>query len=173
MQFQDGAGNVKESFLVGEDAIFYIRDSDLSPPTTSVATWTEVPAEVLAGASWNLATGAPHANSYVLTEGSPYDTSTPASTPISSKPTAKVNGVTTLVATFDALTGQFTLLNDVNASSTLGGGVRLRHCRLLLGCAAPGEGIQQLRCRRRMGVRVGGGERDRLRAQPYLRALSR
>ena len=119
VQFQDGAGNVKESFLVGEGAIFYIRDADLSPPTTSVATWAQVPAQVPASSTWSLATGAPHQSVYSLSVESEYDTSTPADTPLSSKPTAKVNGVTTLVATFDAPTGQFTLLNDVNASSTL------------------------------------------------------
>ena len=45
--------------------------------------------------------------------------STPANTPLRGVPTAAVNGVATLLTDFDALTGEFTLANVVNAGNTL------------------------------------------------------
>ena len=90
IQFQDGAGNVRESFIPGDTALFYVRDAALSPSTTSVGTWSQVPAQVPAGSTWSLATGAPHQSVYSLSVGSAYDTSTPANTALSAVPTAKV-----------------------------------------------------------------------------------
>lgn len=119
VQFQDGAGNAKQSFTAGETAVFYIGDTDLSTMADSTATWTEISAQVAAGEWWSLATGAPRASAYALSQGSAYDTTTPANTPLRSVPTAAVNGVPTLVSDFNDLTGELTLLNDVNSSSTL------------------------------------------------------
>ena len=94
-------------------------DSGLGTTGTSTATWTEIESQAPAGTWWSLATGAPHPGAYALSPASSYDTAAPADSPLSSVPSAKVNGVTTLVADFRPLTGEFKLLNDVNASSTL------------------------------------------------------
>ena len=119
VEFQDGDGNTAQSFTPGQVAAFYIKDSSLATIATSTATWTRISARVAAGAPWSLTTGEPRAAAYSLSQGSAYDTATPANTPLSAVPTPRVNGVPALVATFNHLTGEFTLLNNVNASSTL------------------------------------------------------
>ena len=120
VEFQDGSGNAKESFSPGDTAAFYVRDASLSTMATSTAIWTELTAQVAAGTWWSLATGAPDTSTYELIAGTRYDTSTPANTPLSSKPTATVNEVTPYTVTnFTPLTGELRLLNNVNASSTL------------------------------------------------------
>jgi hypothetical protein len=119
VEFQDGDGNTVHTFSPGRTATFYVKDTSLGTIEAATATWTEVTAQVDAGAWWSLATGEPQAASYGLSQNSAYDRSTPANTPLKSVPAAKVNGVTTLVADLEAQTGRFTLLNDVNQSSTL------------------------------------------------------
>ena len=119
VEFQDGAGNAKLSYAPGEAASFYIRDSALATVGTSTATWTNLSIDVPAGDLWSLATGAPDPAAFELGQGSRYDTTTPANTPLISVSNAKVNGVPYLVTDYDAVTGAFTLFNDVNGSSTL------------------------------------------------------
>ena len=122
VEFQDGAGNAKLSYAPGEAASFYIRDSALAIVGTSTATWTNLSIDVPAGDLWSLASGAPDPAAFELSQGSQYDTTAPANTPLRPVPTATVNDVITLPADFNdliAITGEFPLLNDVNASSTL------------------------------------------------------
>ena len=119
VEFQDGAGNTAQSFIPGEVATIYVRDGSLATIATSTAAWTAISAKVSAGTWWSLATGAPHPTVYTLSEGSDYKTSTPANTPLISVPSAKVNGVTTLLGEFDPATGAFYMVNNVNAGSSL------------------------------------------------------
>ena len=78
-----------------------------------------------AGTWWSVATGAPHPTAYALSAGSIYDTTSPSNTPLILPPKDElpwvglVNGVPTLVTDFIPATGEFKLLNAVNASSTL------------------------------------------------------
>ena len=72
-----------------------------------------------ANSSWSLATGAPHPESHGLSDDSAYDTNAPSNTPLSSVPSASVDGVTFLLSNLNAATGEFAVLNDVNTSSSL------------------------------------------------------
>ncbi len=119
VEFQDGSGNQLQTLQVGETASVYVRDLDLGTIQTSVATWSSVSSEVTTTQWWSLANGAPHPSAHALSDGSGYDTSTPANTPIIAVTSAKVNGVTTLLADINSLTGEIKLANDVNAGSTL------------------------------------------------------
>ena len=98
VEFQDGAGSTRQTFTAGVTAVFYIRDADLGTSAASTATWTEISAQVSAGQWWSLATGAPEASAYALSEGSAYDTTNPSNTPLRSVPVAAVNDVATLAA---------------------------------------------------------------------------
>ena len=119
VEFQDGAGNTRQSFPPGEVAAFYLRDANLSTTTTSTATWTQVTEQVPKLTWWSLATGAPQAAVYALSADSAYDTTTPANTPLRSVSTPKVNGVPQGLNDFNGLTGEFNLQFDVDASSIL------------------------------------------------------
>ena len=119
VEFQDGAGNIKQSFSPGDTASFYIRDVSLDTVVTSTVTWTGVAALVTAGTPWSLATGAPQTPVYALSDGSIYDTSTPSNTPLRSLPTAFVNNTEDIVTNFDSSTGEIELLHNVDQSSTL------------------------------------------------------
>ncbi len=117
--FRDSAGNLTPSVVSDAIAVLYVTDTGLGTLSTSTATWTEVPGQVLAGAWWNLATGAPHSAVHSLSDGSPYDLGTPGQMPLRSVPTAKVNDVAHFLGDFRPTTGEFRLLNVVDASSTL------------------------------------------------------
>jgi hypothetical protein len=119
VQFQDGAGSVKQSFSISDFAVFYVRDDSLATVATSTARWTTIGAPVSIYTWWSLSTGEPGPAVYALSLDSLYDPSTPANTPLRGVPTAAVDGVATLLTDFDALTGEFTLANVVNAGSTL------------------------------------------------------
>ena len=119
VEFQDGAGNAKDSAQAGETAIFYVRDAGLETVHAGTATWTDVPARVPANSWWSLATGAPHPDAYALSPGTSYDTSTPSNTPLASTPAASVNGVTFFLGGLNTAAGEFALLNAVNTSSSV------------------------------------------------------
>ena len=117
--FRDGAGNLTESVASGAVATVYVMDLALGTVSTSTAMWTAVAEQVPFGTWWSLATGAPQSLAYTLSDGSPYDTDAPNHTPLRSVPTARVNEVSTSLWDFRRATGEFKLLNDVDASSTL------------------------------------------------------
>ncbi len=119
VEFQDGSGNPVESITSAKRAVFYVRDPGLVTVPEATATWTDVPAQVAANSWWSLATGAPHPGSYALSPDSAYDTTAPSNSPLSSVPSASVDGVTFLLGNLNAVTGDFALLNDVDASSSL------------------------------------------------------
>ena len=119
VEFQDGAGSTVESLSPGDTAVFFIRDDGLSTTGSCTGAWTEIASAVASTQSWSLVTGVPQANAYVLSGGCPYDTAAPANTPLRFPLVASVNGVNTLVTNFDAEKGEFTLLTNVEAGSTL------------------------------------------------------
>ena len=86
---------------------------------TSSATWTGPGSLVAAGTWWSLATGAPGPSSFALASGSAYNAAQPALSPLNSVPVVTVDGLRTLVADFQATTGQFKLLFDVETTSVL------------------------------------------------------
>ena len=118
VEFQDGGGNTRQSFSPGEDATFYVYGADLGTLASSTATWTLISTTRVPTTTWSLASGSPEKSVFALT-GSSSDTSTPASTPLYSAPAPFVNDGTVLLNDCDALTGEFTLVNDVDAASTL------------------------------------------------------
>ena len=119
VEFQDGHGNARVAFVPGELAQLYVRDAGMATVETSTATWAVLGRQVETGEWWSLATGAPDSFSYELSAGSEYDIATPSNTPLRSVPTARVNDVPVLLTDYRAPTGEFKLLFDVNASSTL------------------------------------------------------
>ena len=119
VEFQDGAGHPKLFFFPGESAQFYVRDPGLTTVGTSTAVWMSLGVEIAAGEWWSLATGAPDPDSYVLIAGDRYDTSTPHNTPLAAAPNVVVNGQPALLWDFNVLAGEFRLVYDVEASSTL------------------------------------------------------
>ena len=121
LQFQDGAGNEKLTFVPGEAAEIYVRDIGLATTSTSSAVWNGLGFRVDANTTWwSLATGAPEPSVYQLALGSLFSTSSPSQTPLSGPPPyAEVNGVPTLVSNLRVDLGEFTLLNDVDAGSDL------------------------------------------------------
>ena len=121
VEFQDGAGNTAASLGPYDTAAFYISDAGLGVIETSTATWTEISASVPALTTWSLATGGPDSAAFVLSAGSGYDTTTPAGTPLHSAPTVYVDASPdpALLYDCDAITGEFSLVFGVAASSTL------------------------------------------------------
>ena len=121
VEFQDGAGNVVQSFTPGQTAAFYVKDDSLTTLGACTATWASLPAEIPAGALLNLATGQPHPGVYSLSEGCGYDQASPANTPfkLGSGQTATVDGVPTLVTCCLNSPDQFALLTDAGTSSTV------------------------------------------------------
>ena len=117
-----GAGSVsfQDAMADAEEPIaFHVSDSSLNTLGSGTATWTSIPEAVSQSAWWNLATGSPHSSVHSLT-GS-FDTGDPSSTPLAFDPlpTASVNGVATLVDNLNPVSGAVSLLNDVDAGSTL------------------------------------------------------
>ena len=119
VQFQDGSGNEKLTFLPGETAEFYLLDQALATTATSSATWTAPGFDVMSGTWWSLATGDPAPSVYELAASSLYDRDNPALTPLVSPPTITVNGVPQFIGDFSSAAGQFKSLFQVNAGSTL------------------------------------------------------
>ncbi len=119
VEFQDGAGSARQAFFPGETAAFYVKDTELGTVATSTATWTGLTEPVTTTAWWSLATGAPQPAVYWLSEGSIYDTTVPANTPLHSIPAAAVGEARYSLTDFREHTGEFTLLNNVDAGSTL------------------------------------------------------
>ena len=119
VEFQDGAGNAKGSYSPGETAAFYIEGAGLGTLASSTATWSQISAQVPKFTVWSLATGAPEAAAFALSGGTAYDTTTPENTPLHSVPTDTAGGTNPFLSDCNALTGEFSLINDINASSTL------------------------------------------------------
>ena len=110
VSFQDGMAEA------GEPVAFHVDDQSLNTLGSGTATWTSLPEAVSHSASWNLATGAPHPSVHSLSGA--FD---PPSTPLAFDPlpTASVNGVAALVDDLNPASGSVSLLNDVDAGSTL------------------------------------------------------
>ena len=119
VEFQDGAGNIDLTLSLGQTAQFYVRDAALGTVGNGAATWTDITAAVSPGTWWSLATGAPPAAAYSLDPGSSYSMTTPSDTPLNTLIDASVDGVDYLFADIRPLTGEFKLLNTVNALGTL------------------------------------------------------
>ena len=119
VEFQDGAGNIDLTLSLGQMAQFYVRDAALGTVSTSAATWTDTTAAVSPSTWWSLATGSPHAGGYSVDPGSLYSKTTPSDTPLNTLIDASVDGVDYLFADIRPMTGEFKLLNTVNALSTL------------------------------------------------------
>ena len=94
-----------------------------SGQATCTATWTEMGADVTAGTWWSLASGAPHGDAFSLEEDCTYDSGEPSNTPLiwppPPLPHVEVNGVETPVTNLRPESGEFTLLTDVDAGSTV------------------------------------------------------
>ncbi|MCH8206590.1 MAG: hypothetical protein IH956_06250 [Chloroflexi bacterium] len=121
VEFQDGAGNVVQSFAPGQTAALYVKDAGLTTLGTCTATWTALPAKVPAGALLSLATGQPHPEVYSLSEGCGYDQASPANTPFRLQPaqTATVDGVPTLVTCCLNSADEIALFTDADATNTV------------------------------------------------------
>ena len=118
VEFQDGSGSALTSVEAGAPAAFYVSDPGLATVLSSTATWTALPALAPANSWWSLITGAPHPGGFSLVANG-YSSLSPSMTPISSMPTAKVDGVPFLLSGLESDAGRFALLNDVNTSSSV------------------------------------------------------
>lgn len=121
VEFQDGAGNVVQSFTPGQTAALYVKDAGLTTLGTYTATWAALPAKVPAGALLSLATGQPHPEVYSVSDGCAYDQASPANTPFKLRPaqTATVDGVSTLVTCCLSSPYEIALFIDADATSTV------------------------------------------------------
>lgn len=118
VEFRDGSGSAAASVDAGSSAVFYVSDPGLATVLPGTATWTALPSLAPADSWWSLITGAPHPGGFSLV-ASGYSSSSPAMTPISSMPTAKVDDVPFLLSGLEADAGKFALLNDANTSSSV------------------------------------------------------
>jgi hypothetical protein len=101
VEFQDGHGATVVTVEAGASAVFYVSDPGLATVWSGSATWAELPAGVPANSWWSLITGAPHPGIFgILANG--YSTSSPLLTPLSSVPTANVDGLPWLFSAVDA-----------------------------------------------------------------------
>ncbi len=119
VEFQDGVGNPVASYMPGEIAAFHIEGANLGALASSTATWSQISAKVPSFSLWSLATGAPEAGVFALSSGMSYDTTSPENTPLYSVLTATVGATNPPLSDCNALTGEFSMANDVNAASTL------------------------------------------------------
>ena len=110
MSFQDGTADADQPVS------FYVSDSSLGTLGSGTAKWTSLPAAVSQSSGWNLATGAPHPSVHSLSGA--FD---PPETPLAFDPlpTGSVNGVANLVDDLNPSAGTVSLLNDVDAGSTV------------------------------------------------------
>ena len=118
VEFRDGSGSAAASVDVGSSAVFYVSDPGLATVLPGTATWTALSALAPADSCWSLITGVCHAGGFSLA-ASGYSSSSPALTPISSMPTAEVDGVPFLLSGLESEAGRFALLNDINTSSSV------------------------------------------------------
>ncbi|MDA1347580.1 MAG: hypothetical protein O3A47_01750 [Chloroflexi bacterium] len=103
------------------------EDPGESQPERSncTATWREIAFEVEAGTWWSFATGAPHQDSFALTDGCRYDRATPSNTPLVLPPTeslpwtATAGGRLVLITNLSPEAGEVTLTTDVDAGSNV------------------------------------------------------
>ena len=122
---EDGVAFDQVSYAPGDNAVFNIRDDVLNTAGTCTATWTGLADNIPESQSWSLAAGTPVAVNFTLSAGGTFDTTTPASTPLTLPPAgqlpwvASVDGVANLVDDFNASAGEFSLLNDANAGSNV------------------------------------------------------
>ena len=130
VQWLDSSGDLVSFYKPGTEvarttATFFLSDPALETVNETAGTWTNISRSVPSGEPFSLATGktGPSANltttAYSLAPGHSYSTTSPSSTPLDGIPTVTVDGLTYTVISFGAGVGTFTLLNAVDAGSTV------------------------------------------------------